>query len=234
MTGERPITDDDPSVSVVIPTLPDRELAVLPSLRKQTRADFEVLTVDDPALNISEARNVGLDRATASVVANTDDDCRVPPDWIDTIAEAFRTDSALQLVEGGLEGYFTAPRHYLGANIAYRRDAALTIDGFDPAFAGWREDTDFGWRMEDEYGREACTYIPDLAIEHIGPPQTDPDDALEHRFRTRYPQRTFDLLYRPDSLGGRLAVTLIQFAYKHSPRLGVALAERTPNMEPNP
>lgn len=232
VTIERPITDDDPSVSVVVPTLPGRDLAVLATLRDQTRDDFEVLVVEDSDLNISEARNAGIERATAPVVANTDDDCRVPPDWIDRIVEAFEAHPGVKLVEGGLEGYFTAPRHYLGAAIAYRRDAALAIEGFDPSFAGWREDTDFGWRMEDEYGPAACAYCPDLAVEHIGPPRTEMVDSLEHRFRARYPRRTFDLLYRPDSVAGKVAVKLVQTAYLYSPGLGLALARCNPEMEP--
>lgn len=209
-------------------------MAVLRSLREQTIDEFEVLAVGDPELDISAARNRGIELASGPIVANTDDDCRVPSDWLQTIVRIYRENPHLKLIEGGLEGYFTAPRHYLGANIAYRRDAALAIGGFDQEFAGWREDTDFGWRMEDEYGFDACSYCPELAIEHIGPPRSGMIESKEHRFRTQYPRRTFDLLYRPESIGGRLAVKIIQTAYVHSPTLGSVLVKLNPKMNDQP
>lgn len=230
MVIKKPISHRSPSVSVVIPTVPDRELLVLPFLGNQSVGDFEIIVVKDPSLNISEARNVGLHEANGQIVAHTDDDCRIPPKWIQGIKRSFRNNPKLKLVEGGLMGYFTAPRHYLGANIAYQREAGLEIGGFDPAFAGWREDTDFGWRMEDRYGLDACAYVPDLEIEHIGPPQSEEIETLEHRFRTRYPQQTFDLLYCPETLLGQFTVTMTKLAYTHSPKLGLFLCRLNPKM----
>lgn len=230
VTVKRLMTDTDPSVSVVIPTLPDRDMVVLPSLRAQTRDDVEVVAVSDQALNIAEARNEGITNANASLIAHTDDDCRVPTDWVETIVRIFQENPQTKLVEGGLEGYYTAPRHYLGANIAYRREAALAIGGFDSEFAGWREDTDFGWRMEDEYGHDACSYHPELAIEHIGPPQSKRIAKNEHRFRTRYPRRTFDLLYDPNSLTGQIAIKITQHTYMRSPLLGSLLSKLNPKL----
>lgn len=227
---ERLIADADPAISVVIPTLPDRTLEVLPSLQAQTLDRFEVVVIEDRERSISAARNAGLMEAGAPIVANTDDDCRVPADWLETIVRLFQDHPEVKLLEGGLKGYVTGPRHYLGANIAYRREAAVELGGFSAEFAGWREDTEFGWRMEDAYGRDACRYDPDLAIEHLGPPQSEMIEPLEHRFRTRYPRRTFQLLYRPDSIGGRVTVRTMQTLYTYTPTLGRLLANLNPKM----
>jgi len=99
-------------ISVVVPTRNNEGTigALLDSLARQTVRDFEVLVVDSssdrtpeiasrypfvrvirvPPLGINVARNAGVREARGDIVAFTDGDCRVPPDWLERILEFFR------------------------------------------------------------------------------------------------------------------------------------------------
>jgi glycosyltransferase involved in cell wall biosynthesis len=102
------------------------------------------------------ALNVGMREAKGTVVAITDDDCTVPPNWLETFASIFATHSktavAFCCVEAGehdrTAGFVPAfvrtgdriltsmhdARHVqgLGAGIAVRRSMIEEIGGFDP------------------------------------------------------------------------------------------------------
>ncbi len=98
-------------ISVVVPTRNNestiREL--LDSLARQRYGDFEVILADSstdrtpeiasgypfvrvvrvPPTGLNAARNAGVREARGEIVAFTDGDCRVPPDWLESIAEFF-------------------------------------------------------------------------------------------------------------------------------------------------
>lgn len=196
----RPYASTSPRVSVVIPSLPDNDHgAVVAALRGGTVEDFGVLVVDDPDLDICEARNVGIEAANAERVALTDDDCRPPPDWV------ARVDAALDgavCVEGRVEGgrTYRGTGLYVGCNLAFDRETALAVGGFRSEYAGWRDDTEFGWRMEDA---GVCRYDPDLVMTHPDRPRASIDDALEMRLRREYPDRYEERIV-PDTALGRL------------------------------
>ncbi len=104
-------------LSVVIPTRNrgNQVIATLDSVFENTMPNFEVILVDQstnqetadavkPYLDkenfryiktdtqgASRARNVGLLTANGELVAFTDDDCTVPPDWLELIDTLFRT-----------------------------------------------------------------------------------------------------------------------------------------------
>ena len=106
---------------------------------------------------ISAARNMGVAMARAPILAFTDDDCRVPPDWVKNIAEEFASDPELSLLFGavrlrpedqakGFAASFT-PKGVrelrgriphmrspwgIGANMAMLRTAFEAIGAFDP------------------------------------------------------------------------------------------------------
>jgi glycosyltransferase involved in cell wall biosynthesis len=166
MTVERPINLPDADVSVVIPTVPENKLKVISALEEQSDGKFEVIVVADASLSRTEARNRGIKEANADIVAQTDDDCAPPHDWIETIKRHFKADPDLVLLEGPLDKHNTSPRNYIGANMAYRRDCALTVGGFSTDFDGWRADTGFGFRMEIEYGVDRCRSDPDMEVVH--------------------------------------------------------------------
>ena len=109
---ERPADEQLPRISVVIPSLlrrPKTLQACLDSLEKLQYPDYEVIVVDNrpagspsvddlpgarvvrqPQTGNSAARNRGLAAATGEIVAFTDDDIEVDPNWLLAIALRFR------------------------------------------------------------------------------------------------------------------------------------------------
>ena len=214
----KPVTHSDPQVSVVVPTLPENNYEPPDTLRNQTFDAYEVIAVSDAELNRCEARNEGMEIATADIVAQTDDDCTPPETWIENIHRQFSEDRNLVLVEGPLDKHRSSPRNYVGANMAYRRDYALDIGGFDSEFDGWRADTDFGWRMEIEYGVDRCRYDANLEVVHQGPLRTNVNRELERKFRARYPDRYFTLLDHPTSVIGDQTGKVVAIVYSLFPK----------------
>ena len=218
MTVQKPISHPNPEVSVAIPTLPKNEYEPPDILRNQTFDAYEVIVVSDAELNRCEARNKGIEVANGDIVAQTDDDCTPPETWVEDIYTRFRDNPNLAIVEGPLDKHRTSPRNYVGANMAYRRDLALNIGGFDSGFDGWRADTDFGWRMEIEYGVDQCRYDEGLEVTHQGPLRTNVNRELERKFRARYPNRYFTLLDHPTSAIGDTAGKAVALVYSLFPK----------------
>ncbi len=205
MAIERPITTTDPRISVVIPTIPDNSHAeVVGCLESQTFDSFEVLVVNDASLDICEARNAGIEAANATVVALTDDDCCPGSGWLSTVAHEFNTQPNLVCLEGKVEGgrAYHGERKYVGCNLSFDRDAALAVGGFDSGYAGWRDDTEFGWRMERDADGE-CRYSDDVRMTHPELPRATIDKTLEARLKAAYPDRYEDIIV-PDTTIGRL------------------------------
>lgn len=199
----RPIEHPEPSVSVVVPTVPASDhTGLLACLERQTAEGFDVLLVDDPDLGVCAARNVGLERAVGDVVAFTDDDCRPPPDWLAAIDRAFERRPDLVLLEGPVEGGITyeGRRKYPTCNLAVDRATALEAGGFDDRFEYWREDTEFGWRLE-EYG--TAVYDRRVRMVHPERPRSSIRQANEQRLMRAYPEKYEEIIV-PDTLAGRV------------------------------
>ena len=181
-----------PRVSVVIcaynagDTLDD----CLDSLGRLNYPDFEVIVVNDgsrdatgdiarrypvrlievPNGGLSAARNIGLSAATGEIVAYTDADVRVDPDWLTYLVQPFLTSDVVG--SGGpnvvpADDPFVAqcvarapggPTHVLlddriaehvpGCNMAFRREALLAIGGFNPVYLRAGDDVDICWRLQ--------------------------------------------------------------------------------------
>lgn len=205
MTILQPVTSDTPDVSVVIPTIPvNSHETVVECLRDQTFKSFEVLVVNDANLDICEARNSGIEAANADVVALTDDDCRPNSNWVATIHAEFEAHPDLVCLEGTVEGgrNYDGTQRYVGCNLAFDRDAALTVGGFDSAYAGWRDDTEFGWRMERD-ADGTCKFSADVVMNHPEKPRASLDENPEAKLREEYPER-YDEVLVPDTLVGQL------------------------------
>ncbi len=187
----------DPAISVVIPSVPEYDHhPTLASLDEQTlEKPYEVLVVNDGSLDRSEARNVGLRQASAGVVALTDDDTKPPTDWLTAIHREFRADPELVCLEGPVYGGSrnVGPRRYVGCNLAVRRGEALAVGGFRSAFSEWREDVEFGWRMEAE-ADGVCRYSADVRMCHPETPRTAFKPDLERQLRREYPERYDDVM----------------------------------------
>ncbi|AZH24019.1 glycosyltransferase [Haloplanus aerogenes] len=181
-----------PAISVVVPSVPayDHEPTITRLERQELDAPYEIVLVDDGEIDRSAARNRGLEAASADVVALTDDDTRPPDDWLATALAAFEADPDLVCLEGPVYGGCRSfgPRHYVGCNLAVRRGAAIDVGGFRSTFSEWREDVEFGWRMEAEADGH-CRFEPSFRMCHPEVPRTAFDAALERRLKGEYPER---------------------------------------------
>jgi glycosyltransferase involved in cell wall biosynthesis len=173
---------DPPLISALVCTYGRGRLVVetVSSILTNTHANFELVVVDQSKDNETlealkrfgtdsrlkylksttigkgDALNAGLDETKGSAIVITDDDCTVPPNWLETFASIFVTYPKVAVafccVEAG-EHDRTAgfvpdfvrtgdrmlttmhdARHVrgLGAGIAVRRDMIEGIGGFDP------------------------------------------------------------------------------------------------------
>ncbi len=175
-------------VSVVIPTRNHVQLLqrLLGSLGEQTlpASDVEVIVVDDGStdstreflraarfpfvLHVIEnervgpprARNAGLARASAPIVACMDDDVVLRNDCLER-ALAYFSDERVGIVETTLliDGHdrplqlHASRQGFVTAAIFFRRDVVMNVGGFDPAFFDqqtglfFRDDADLGFRI---------------------------------------------------------------------------------------
>jgi len=182
-----------PRVSVVVCAYnaADTVDECLESLGKLTYPDYEVILVNDgsrdatgdigrqhahvrvistPNSGLSTARNIGLSAATGSIVAYTDADVRVDPDWLAYLVQPFLTSDVVgsggpNIVPGDdpwvaqcVARSPGGPTHVLfddrkaehvpGCNMAFRRDALLAIGGFNPIYLRAGDDVDICWRLQ--------------------------------------------------------------------------------------
>lgn len=161
-------------VSVVVPTFHEEAgiEAFLRQFERQTlpRSEFEIILVDggsedrtreiaaplvdrvvlQTSPGIGGARNDGVAVARADVIATTDADCRVPPDWLERIAAHFEDPEIVAVCgpDGPIERstkarvVFFVVRSLIrlaafagvygtgGTNSAFRKDAFLAIGGY--------------------------------------------------------------------------------------------------------
>lgn len=106
---------------------------------------------------VTSARNLGIELSTGEIIACTDDDCRVAPDWASTIGNLFAADPEAAvicgrvrvpsqlLLDGGYAANFEPQvREWRGsypppdadwgitANLASRREVIALVGNFDP------------------------------------------------------------------------------------------------------
>ncbi|WOF16591.1 glycosyltransferase [Methanoplanus sp. FWC-SCC4] len=180
-----------PRISVVIPTFNEEKniTPCLESLSKQTipRDEYELIVVDgnskdktreyaekiadtviiQTSKKVGGARNDGAALAKADIIATTDADCIIPPDWLETILKSFKeNEDIVQLygtvypLEPGIKfkfylalantfsrlGYYTHTLYYtLGCNTAFTKDAYRNLDGYKCIDAG--DDLEIAQRM---------------------------------------------------------------------------------------
>src|SRR5262249_2264682 len=116
------------------------------------RPALRILGVATPGQG--RAQNAGWRAATATIIAYTDDDCYVTPNYVDSVLAAFKRDVgfvggrvllfdkddlaitiATRATEFKLLPYtFVAAGDFLGANMAFRREILERIGGFDEDF----------------------------------------------------------------------------------------------------
>ena len=146
-------------------------------------------------VGLSHAYNVGIQAATAELVAFTDDDCVAPRDWLSTIEATFLRHPGVELVYGQTlaapdiperAGVLPAlpieheeklgPEHGfrvygMGANFAMRRSLIDRIGGFDEALGGGgplRSSQDFDFQFRAYRSGAVCLLSPDNWVHHYG------------------------------------------------------------------
>lgn len=130
----------------------DQTQAVLSSFERH--ADFPVRTVQEPRKGLANARNCGWCHAQGELLAFTDDDCYVAPDFAHAIIAAFDANPLLGYLGGRIKLFDSSdlpltildvdtPRLFepgsvlpagaiQGANFAFRKRALADAHGFDP------------------------------------------------------------------------------------------------------
>lgn len=198
-----------PKVSVVVcaynagDTIDD----CLASLSRLTYPNADILVVDDgsrdataaiakrfagvrvisiPNGGLSAARNVGLAHATGEIVAYTDADVRVDPDWLTYLVQpmlrgGFAASGGPNVVPaddpwvaqcvarapGGPTHVLLDDRvaeHVPGCNMAFRRDALAAIGGFNPVYLRAGDDVDVCWRLQAT--GKAIGFAPSALVWH--------------------------------------------------------------------
>ncbi|MEK7611035.1 MAG: glycosyltransferase [Patescibacteria group bacterium] len=150
-------------ISVVIPTIGRETLnACLQSLGAQTypRDLFEVIVVEDGVRSVEKsvndfgfrylsqehrgpaaARNFGARSARGDVLAFTDDDCTVPSNWLEKLADGYRRHPDAV----GVGGYMEAPEEVLAANPFAAYESYMTRQVYKagdlPIFGGFEVPT---------------------------------------------------------------------------------------------
>ncbi|MBM3501702.1 MAG: glycosyltransferase, partial [Armatimonadetes bacterium] len=133
----------------------------------------EVRAIHQPNRGLSVARNVGLQASTGDIVAYTDSDCLADPDWLTLLVHRLQSSRAAAVGGPNLspeDGQVAAcvdaspgqPTHVLeddlvaehipGCNMAFRREALESIEGFDPVYTQAGDDVDVCWRLQEGGG----------------------------------------------------------------------------------
>jgi GT2 family glycosyltransferase/DNA-binding beta-propeller fold protein YncE len=156
-------------------TYPDYEIILINDGSKDRTSEIarrfsRVRVIDTPNAGLSAARNVGLAEATGEIVAYTDADTRVDPDWLTFLVQPFLTSGVvasggpnvvpaddppiaqcIARAPGGPTHVLLDDRiaeHVPGCNMAFRRDALLAIGGFNPIYLRAGDDVDVCWRLQ--------------------------------------------------------------------------------------
>jgi GT2 family glycosyltransferase len=129
-----------------------------------------VHVVHQPNMGLSAARNVGMHASTGEIIAYTDSDCVVDPDWLHYLVATFLSSgvsavggpnlpppedslvaSCVAAAPGGPLPVLLNDReaeHVPGCNMAFWRGALEDVGGFDPIFRAAGDDVDICWRLE--------------------------------------------------------------------------------------
>ena len=168
-------TIDECLTSIENLSYPDYEIILVNDGSRDATGDIarrhaSVELLDIPNGGLSAARNVGLEHATGEIVAYTDGDVRVDPDWLTYLVRPFLTSDVVGAGGPNLVPADDPPmaqciarapgsptqvmlddriaEHVPGCNMAFRRDALLAVGGFNPIYLRAGDDVDICWRLQ--------------------------------------------------------------------------------------
>lgn len=165
----------------------DETPELLEAVRKA--APFVMHVVHEPRAGLGQARNAGVARVSGEIIAFTDDDCYVTPNFLDRVLDVFKDDS-IGFMGGRIllfdptddplttndssaeklaEPYSFIPCGFIqGANMALRRSVIEALGGFDPCFGTgtpfWCDDVDLIARASIAGWRGG--YFPEPVVYH--------------------------------------------------------------------
>jgi len=135
-------------------------------------SEYDVRLTCTAHQGLAAARNIGLSAARGDIVAYLDDDASPDPDWLRFLVEAFGSTEHVAVGgpnlpptdDGAIAGCVAnapgGPIHVLvsdseaehlpGCNMAFRREALLAVDGFDPQFSAAGDDVDICWQLQEK------------------------------------------------------------------------------------
>jgi glycosyltransferase involved in cell wall biosynthesis len=200
--------------SVLANDYPSFDLTVIDqSTNDGTRRVVDLIATGDPRLHyvhvdeagLSRAYNNGIGRTDGEILAFTDDDCIVAPDWLSTIARAFAAEPDGELLYGQVlaagetaDDVSKTPAleipvaqrlsrkdgfkvFGMGANFAARRSLFRSIGGFDTVLGGGgalRSSQDFDLAYRAYRGGHVILLRPDVTLRHDGRRESDDWPAL--------------------------------------------------------
>lgn len=176
--------------------LPDEFIAVdggssdgtLEVLREFARAaPFKVEVIAAGDVNIAQGKNVGIAKATHSVIANTDLGCTLDPAWLEYLTRPFEINEKIEVVAGWYEPWPQAsfarvaaqelvptlgqidPQSFLPSarSVAFKKNAWEAIGGYPEWLSSTGEDTYFGLEL-----KRCCrkwAFVPEAKVYWAGP-----------------------------------------------------------------
>ena len=162
-------------------------------VREAKLTNLPVRYLAAPTPGLSRARNAALRASAADMVLFTDDDVRVPADWIGGMCRPMTAGTADAVIGGvrfpahyepllarepfrSKRGWLASnesrdlseSRNMVGANMAFNRRVIETLGGFDPELGagalGFYEESIFSWRLTEAGLR--MVPAPDVWVEH--------------------------------------------------------------------
>ncbi|MCS6881935.1 MAG: glycosyltransferase [Oscillochloridaceae bacterium] len=149
---------------------------------------YPVRLYQNPVRGLAAARNYGLERSDAEIIATTDADCVAHPAWLQELVKPY-ADPAVGGVGGYIGAYVHSERtivemfldeyaplvnfisgeheflpHLYGANASYRRELLLQIGGYNERLIT-AEDVDVSWRIQLQTGAR-LVYAEQAIIYH--------------------------------------------------------------------
>lgn len=163
-----------------------------PWSRAKHHFGFPLTYFHSPVKGAVRARNTGAMLAQGSIIAFVDDDCRPAKDWL-LNARPYFTDPDVVGVEGLIHSDHSNDKNwrtvtnvgfegigFMTANLMVRSSVFQYLGGFDLQFdrPHFREDTDFGWRMQT---MGAVPYAKDVSVFHPAHPRSVERESAAER-----------------------------------------------------
>jgi glycosyltransferase involved in cell wall biosynthesis len=184
--GRCKIPEDLPSELLIVDNGSTDETA--DAVRQIHPPNIPLRYIFEPEAGQSRARNRGLVDADGGILLFTDDDVRVPPDWIEGMCRPILSGAA-DAVAGGVRfpveldrrlkvcrSWFASteailsdrPDRFVGANMAFSRDVLGNVPAFDvelgPGASGFGDETLFCFQLRAAGFRLVTRF--DVAVEH--------------------------------------------------------------------